>query len=294
MGLKGESHSDDSVWVAKSHHPFYIKGAVPNMTNKTFICIRNPLDVFPSYAALCNTLSHGNKPEFDFAVDYPEWWDWFIRKQAKQMQKFFEILIRNCTNENKQPLYIVRYEDLVTSPKDTLMNLMSFLLEEKDLNGTNVERRIDDIVAQGSSAAQTYKLKSTTGQFNVHQAKYSVEQKQFIQDTLGSQLYYFGYANCNDNPTGFFEFPEHSAENLALHDKFRADSADALNFITSDEGRVNKNYTHNTGEVFDVMDEEDLTKILEPAYDYARKTIQMTKDETAAAQWNEIEQNQEL
>lgn len=40
------------------------------------------------------------------------------------------------------------------------------------------------------------------------------------------------------------------------------------------------------------MDEEDLTKILEPAYDYARKTIQMTKDETAAAQWNEIEQNQ--
>jgi len=63
------------------------------------------------------------------------------------MQKFFEILIRNCTNENKQPLYIVRYEDLVTSPKDTLMNLMSFLLEEKDLNGTNVERRIDDIVA---------------------------------------------------------------------------------------------------------------------------------------------------
>ena len=63
------------------------------------------------------------------------------------MQKFFEILTRNCTNENKQPLYIVRYEDLVTSPKDTLMNLMSFLLEEKDLNGTNVERRIDDIVA---------------------------------------------------------------------------------------------------------------------------------------------------
>ena len=80
MGLKGESHSDDSVWVAKSHHPFNIKGSVPNKTNKTFICVRHPLDVFPSYGALCNTLSHGNKPDFDFAVDYPEWWDWFIRK----------------------------------------------------------------------------------------------------------------------------------------------------------------------------------------------------------------------
>jgi len=59
------------------------------------------------------------------------------------MQKFFEILIRHCTSENKQPLYIVRYEDLVTDPKDTLMGLMSFLLEKKDLSGTNVERRID-------------------------------------------------------------------------------------------------------------------------------------------------------
>jgi len=59
------------------------------------------------------------------------------------MQKFFEILIRHCTDENKQPLYIVRYEDLVTAPKDTLMNLMAFLLEKKDLSGTNVERRID-------------------------------------------------------------------------------------------------------------------------------------------------------
>ena len=80
MGLKGESHSDDSVWVAKSHHPFNIQGAVPNTVNKTFICVRHPLDVFPSYGALCNTLSHGNKPEYDFSIAYPEWWDWFIRK----------------------------------------------------------------------------------------------------------------------------------------------------------------------------------------------------------------------
>ena len=74
-------------------------------------------------------MSHGNKPEFDFATDYPEWWNWFITKQALQMKKFFEILLRHCNEENKQPLYIVRYEDLVTAPKDTLMGLMSFLLE---------------------------------------------------------------------------------------------------------------------------------------------------------------------
>ena len=58
--------------------------------------------------------------------------------------------------EGKQPLYIVRYEDLVTAPKETLMGLMSFLLETKDLNGSNVERRIDQVIAKGSKAAQTY------------------------------------------------------------------------------------------------------------------------------------------
>ena len=59
------------------------------------------------------------------------------------MRRFFEILIRECHVEKKQPLYIVRYEDLVLEPKKTLMGLMSFLLEVKDLNGTNAERRID-------------------------------------------------------------------------------------------------------------------------------------------------------
>ena len=177
MGLKGESHCDDSVWIAKSHHPFDIKGAVPMTTNKTFVCIRHPLDAFPSYAALCNTLSHGNKPEYDFSVDYPEWWTNFVKRQAFLMQKFFEILIRHCTQENRQPLYIVRYEDLVSQPKDTLMGLMSFLLEQKDLTGTNIERRIEQVLSKGKGAATTYQLKDTTGQFDQHLSKYTPELK---------------------------------------------------------------------------------------------------------------------
>ena len=63
------------------------------------------------------------------------------------MQKFFEVLLRHCIEEEKQPLYIVRYEDLVTSPKKTLMGLMSYLLEVEDLAGTMVEKRVDEVVA---------------------------------------------------------------------------------------------------------------------------------------------------
>ena len=149
------------------------------------------------------------------------------------MQKFFEVLLRHCNEEDKQPLYIVRYEDLVTSPKETLMGLMSYLLEVEDLSGSMAEKRIDEVVAAGSSAAQTYKLKSTTGQFNIHANKYTEAQLQLIKDTLGSQLYYLGYANYDNNPTGFFEFPEHTPENIALHNKFRTDSQAALKKICS-------------------------------------------------------------
>ena len=85
MGLKGETHTDERVWITKSHHPFAIKGAVPITSNKSFICVRHPLDVFPSYGALCNTLSHGNKPDFEFHTDYNEWWTWWVKRQADQM-----------------------------------------------------------------------------------------------------------------------------------------------------------------------------------------------------------------
>ena len=46
----------------------------------------------------------------------------------------------------------MRYEDLVCEPKRTMMGLMSFLLEEPDLQGTNAERRIEEVVAMGSKA----------------------------------------------------------------------------------------------------------------------------------------------
>ena len=59
------------------------------------------------------------------------------------MKRWYDTIIRHCNEEGRQPLYIVRYEDLVLEPKETLMNLMSFLLDEQDLNGTTVERRID-------------------------------------------------------------------------------------------------------------------------------------------------------
>ena len=70
-------------------------------SNKVIICVRNPLDVLPSYASLVNTLNHGTKPEYDYETDYPEWWDWFIRRQCEQMRRFFATLFKDCHEDSK-------------------------------------------------------------------------------------------------------------------------------------------------------------------------------------------------
>ena len=59
------------------------------------------------------------------------------------MKRYFEIIRNDCITQGGNPLYMVRYEDLVLAPKETMMGLFSFLLGEKDIIGTNAERRID-------------------------------------------------------------------------------------------------------------------------------------------------------
>ena len=74
---------------------------------------------------------------------------------------------------------------------------------------------------------------------------------------MGDQIYYFGYAKYDENTTGFFEFAEHTPENIAKHYKFRTDSAQATKDLISPEHGANKFYTHNAEESFDVLTVEE-------------------------------------
>ena len=279
MGMKGEGCIDDSIWITKSHHPLlYFKAQAFN-ANKSFMVVRNPLDVFPSYAALMNTMSHGNKPDYDIPVEYPEWWAWWVHTVAKQMKDFFRIIRRDYFETKRCPLYIVRYEDLCLQKKETLMGLMQFILAEKDLKGSNAERRIDQVVGMGLKASISYNLKATTGQLNIHERAYTPELRQFVQNELAEMIYYFGYANVGtQNPTGFFEYEKHAPENLTIYNKFKIDSQQALDEICSESYRPTHIETL-TGECFDVLSAEMMTNVQNPALTHARKIL----DAAAAA-----------
>jgi len=69
-------------------------------SQKVVCCVRNPLDVFMSYACFANTMNHSKKPDFDFEVEYPGWWSFFVRCQVDLMKRYFDTLIRQTVVEN--------------------------------------------------------------------------------------------------------------------------------------------------------------------------------------------------
>lgn len=145
MGLAGEEVTDDRVWVVKAHHPGLMPGAITFNSTKVICCIRNPIDVFVSFATFVNAMSHSAQTEYEIYKDFPEWWTWWINMNAEVHSRYFHTMLRHCTDEGKNPIYIVRYEDLVSNKQEELEGVMKFLLGTSDLEGTNCQRRIQDI-----------------------------------------------------------------------------------------------------------------------------------------------------
>ena len=118
-----------------------------------------------------------------------------------------------------------------------------------------------------------YKAKASTGQFDTHRGKYTEEQLKVVQESFGEWLYYYGYADVDENPTGFFyKGAEHTAENRAKHNQFRRDNAETIKHVSS-EAYIPSTYVHNHGdERITLLDDEDTGgKVIEPAMDHAAK-----------------------
>jgi len=100
--------------------------------------VRNPLDVIPSFALLCNTLSHSATLEFSFDKEYPVWWDWWVKFMTDAIDKFFTILFKDTIDDGRNPIHISRFEDLCDDPNTEVESMMKFTLDLDDLSGTNM------------------------------------------------------------------------------------------------------------------------------------------------------------
>ncbi len=138
----GEGMQDDRVWVVKAHHPAQQPLTTPFVSKKVICIVRNPVDTFVSFANLVNTMSHTHKPDFSYQQDHPNWWDWWLRTCAENHAQYMATLWKHHVVEKRNPIYFVRYEDLILDKENTLQGLFRFLLEIDSLQGTNIEARI--------------------------------------------------------------------------------------------------------------------------------------------------------
>ena len=102
----------------------------------------------------------------------------------------------------------------------------------------NAERRIQDVLAQGSSAHTTYKLKDTTRIVNSNAKLYTPEQKKLVYNKLTRMLYYFGYVKHPEGSdldwTVAMDHPEnhvHDPKLVAQFGKFRQDNDETIAYL---------------------------------------------------------------
>jgi len=131
--------------------------STPFNANKMIVIARNPLDVIPSFANLVNTASHSLEINEEYHINFPEvWWEW-VSKMTVNMKmnhdEVYEDLARVL------PTYFMRYEDLKINPVPVLKELFCFLLDVSSIEGTVVERRIQEVASVGFTSQTVYNLK---------------------------------------------------------------------------------------------------------------------------------------
>ncbi|RLN92746.1 hypothetical protein BBJ28_00004294 [Nothophytophthora sp. Chile5] len=185
-GMKGEGVVDESVWFVKTHFPERV-GWKPFPVKKAILVVRNPWDAIDSYFNMTLTNTHNKSLHESQYERFAERWDGLLRNEIDVWMKFH----RYWTAKVDVPIIVVRYEDLLVHRAETLRRVFLFLTGLTSLEGTEWERRIEEIMASGGENAGPYVPRSgkIAGSFR----HYSDEQFQYILKTANLPLRGFGY-----------------------------------------------------------------------------------------------------
>jgi len=212
-------------------------------------------------------MNHSVKPDWDFAKDYPAWWDWWVRHQVDKMKKYFDIVFDHSINnmEANNPIYIVRYEDMVKDSVEPTTGILQFLLEMEDISGTNAERRVNhfaELKKQNPNIDRAYVTKNTTGVANASAHMYTPELLEYIKKELAHFLHFFGYVNNPDkdgepNENAYFTYDEPHPEESQNYYKFHEANMTALRRVAGTDGhekRIYKYKVNNPETTFELID----------------------------------------
>ena len=99
----------------------------------------------------------------------------------------------------------LKFEELRTEPREHLLDVFRFILCQKDLAGTYVEHRIDELIRMGPEATRSYKLKNTDGRMGHAIDRYPHALQEHIKTELSDYCQFFGYFKTETNPDTSFQ-----------------------------------------------------------------------------------------
>ena len=116
--------------------------------NKCIVVVRNPLESCLSLLHYASMSNHNTKAPFHFEKLYSNFFDWWVKYCCNAINKWYLSMMHDA-KVRAAPILFIRFEDLVANPEPELRSMMSFLLGQSDLTGTNAERRIQEVLAMG-------------------------------------------------------------------------------------------------------------------------------------------------
>ena len=183
MGLAGEGLVDKRVLAVKTHYPERY-GKTKFGAERCVLLVRSPLDCITSLFNMVCSGTHNLSIEDEDFGRFPDHWSEFIQQEITVWKDFHDFWLKA-----RIPVHIVRYEDIIQKPEETLTDLMKFILNVQTLDGTRMQQYIKMAVKE--KAPEVYKPRK--GKVNGNREKYSPIQIDFMRAYATDLLRNFDY-----------------------------------------------------------------------------------------------------
>ena len=173
------------------------------------ICTRYEIDVLVSFYYLVYCQVHGLQFNNKLTEEplYTKWLD-FQQRASDAYSKWYEYWI-NIAETTDRPVFFFRFEDVVKDPAKELKEVFRFILGMESIEGTVIERRVDEVAAWSAEQNQSYKPR-TEAQTAVNKNLKNFRQVQLDQMKSDHEklFHIFGYVKHakNDNKTPLIDY----------------------------------------------------------------------------------------
>jgi len=152
--------------------------------------------------SLQNSIAESDYEKFEGA------WEEFTKNMIYQWKEYQRFWL-----EMDIPKFIVKYEDLIEKPEETLGKLIEFVLQVDSIKGTKVEKLISQTC---KTYKGPYKTRPWGGEANKQFKKYSDVQKKYVLEVAKDEMEKLGYMGQfgESNETKFIE--EQNSKNMKM------------------------------------------------------------------------------